>query len=71
MIEVYKYPGIRQCSYSEIEEFVRRLFEETPQLSKYISPYRAAGVYHEMGTELIAQEGVSVEGASWAMEAVS
>lgn len=66
MMEIYKYPGIRQCTYNEIEELFHRVID--PTLRKYISPYRLAGVYHEMGTELISQEGVSLEGASWAME---
>mgnify|MGYP001574822224 CR=1 FL=1 len=67
-MELYKYPGIRQCTYNELDEFVRRLFEPTPQLARYISPYRVAGVYHEMGTEQVSMEGVSAEGSSWAME---
>ncbi len=65
-MELYKYPGIRQCTYNELDEFVKRVLGS---LISYLPPDRVAAVYHEMGTEQVPMEGVSAEGSSWAMEA--
>jgi len=62
---MYKYPWIRNTTYDELDEFVKRLLGS---LIIYLPPYKLAGVYNEMAHELVKIEGVSTEGASWAME---
>ena len=64
-MELYKYTGIRQCTYDELDEFVKRVIGS---LISYLPTNRIAAVYHEMGTEQVTMDGVSEEGSSWAME---
>jgi hypothetical protein len=65
-MELYKYPGIRQCTYGELDEFLTRTLRS---LYGYVPMGHAATVYQEMAREHVKIEGVSTEGASWAMEA--
>lgn len=65
-MELHKYPGIRQIAYDELDEFLKRTLRS---LYGYVPMGRAATIYQEMAKELVEIEGVSTEGASWAMEA--
>ena len=67
-----KYPGMFHITYNELVEFTRRLALRVHFTHAYhpaAEPHIAA-VYNEMLREVLPMEGVSAEGASWAMEGV-